>query len=479
MQDRFMKKNAGKRRLKAEKRTCASTAVLCTLATLGLLGCGQTYRPVVSAINPVGPAGQPTKYAIAISSPSQASNGLLTLVDFSGDSILATPEILPNPSYLAVLSSGAYAYAINGENSLSTIPLSSPAGLLTSLVVQTALPTNPPANVPSISAFTFGSAARVLLPEAGRSAVAVLTAASPALQQEVAVSANPVYVVGTDSTPRAYVISNGNGTGTGQVAAIEGSSLSVSNTISVGIDPVYGVETADVRRAFILNQGSGTVSVINVTNNVLDDANPVLPATGTLGVNPVWADLATATNELLVLSAGDGVNPGTLSVISIPLCNAAAQPTNPSCNATNPVDGAGFGTIIASIPVGVNAAMVSVLADGTQAYVVNKGNAAASPDVPGSVTVINLTSNTVVATIPGATATSPDLTPVCPSTVGGAACVYGHPTTIAVTNGSPTGKVYTTSPDSNYMTVLETDTDAVVTHVNLQGAGVRVRVSAP
>ncbi|MGI4830137.1 MAG: YncE family protein [Janthinobacterium lividum] len=470
-----MKKDAGKRRSKAVVGTEASTAVLCTLATLGLLGCGQTYRPVVSAINPVGPAGQPTKYAIAVSSPSTGTNGLLTLVDFSGDSVIATPEILPNPTYLAVLASGAEAYAINGENSLSAIPLTSPTALLTSVVVQTALPTDPPANASSISAFTLGTAARVLLPEAGRSSVAVLTAGSPALQQEIAVSANPVYVVGTDTTPRAYVISNGNGTGIGQVAAIEGSSLSISATIPVGIDPVFGVETADVRRAFILNHGSGTVSVINVTNNALDNANPVLPATGTLGVNPIWADLSTATNELLVLSAGNGTDPGTLSVVSIPLCNTAAQPTNPSCDATNPTDGAGFGTVLASIPVGVNAAMVSVLADGTQAYVVNQGNGT----VQGSVTVINLTSNTVVATIPGAAATSPGLTPVCPSTVGSAACVYGHPATVAATTGTPTGKVYITSPDSNYMTVLETDTDAVDTHINLQGAGVRVRVSAP
>jgi hypothetical protein len=49
---------------------------------------------------------------------------------------------------------------------------------------------------------------------------------------------------------------------------------------------------------------------------------------------------------------------------------------------------------------------------------------------------------------------------------------------VAVTTGSPTGKVYVTSPDSVYMTVIYTDTDSVVTHINLQGFGVRVLVTS-
>ena len=57
-------------------------------AGLSTLGCGSQYRPVVSAINPVGPAGQPTKYAVAVSSPNTTpvlvsgytiANGVITL----------------------------------------------------------------------------------------------------------------------------------------------------------------------------------------------------------------------------------------------------------------------------------------------------------------------------------------------------------------------------------------------------------------
>ncbi len=232
--------------------------------------------------------------------------------------------------------------------------------------------------------------------------------------------------------PRAYAISNTGANSQGIVSAIEGTSLSISATIPVGNNPVYGVETSDVQRAFILNRGSGTVSVINVTNNALDSANPVIPRSGTLGVNPVWADLVTATNTLVVLNQGDGVHPGTLSIISIPLCNAAAQATNPSCNPTNPVDAATFGTVVGSVPVGVNPVEVSVLSDGSRAYVINQGNPSASPAIAGSVSVVNLATATVTATIPAAfTNGKPTQPPTCPdgSTL---TCVYGTPNTIAV-----------------------------------------------
>jgi hypothetical protein len=57
--------------------------------------------------------------------------------------------------------------------------------------------------------------------------------------------------------------------------------------------------------------------------------------------------------------------------------------------------------------------------------------------------------------------------------------VYGHPNTVAATTGTPAGKVYVTSPDNQYLTVIYTDTDTVQTHIPLQGLGVRVIVTSP
>jgi hypothetical protein len=433
------------------------------------VGCGNQYRPVVSAINPVGPASQPTKYAIAISAPSTTAPGLVTFVDFAGDTVLSTPQVLSNPVYLALAPGGGTGYAINGAGSFNNFPTGSPSTLISSQVGQSTL--NAGSQPVSITSVTMASTnASVFVPEPALAQVAALTATG-SLDQNIGIPNNPIYVVGTSAGRRAYVISEGDGVTPSTVSSLESGNLAVSSTIKVGINPTYGVMTLDGNRAFILNKGSGTVNVLNVVNNGPDTATPVIPATGTLGVNPVWADLSTLTNQLVVLNQGDGTHPGSLSIINIPLCNAASPAGNPNCNPANPVDAVGFGQVLATVPVGINPVMVSVLQDGTKAYVANQGNAAAG--VEGSVSVVNLVSGQVSATIP---ATSVASATADTNTTPGAA--YGHPTTIAATTGTPTGKVYVTSSDNKFMTVIETDTDVVDTHVNLQGLGVRVVLTA-
>jgi YVTN family beta-propeller protein len=446
-------------------------------------GCGATYRPVVSAINPVGPAGQPTKFAIAVSDPSfgnAAANtpGLVTIVDFSGDTVLATPSIQPNPNYFVLGNSGNTAYVVNAAGALDTFPVSNPVGLLTSNVDQTTLLANAdPISITALAGTASGTT--IFIPQLGRDSIAALSSNGPSLLQELAppTGTTPNYVVGVDSAPRAYALSSA-ASGAGQAASIE-TTLSlptISNTLTVGTNPVYGVMSPDASRAYILNKGDGTVSVINVQTNQLDLTTPTIgteaAAPGTLALNPVWAVVVPTLVELVVLNQGDGVHPGSLSVVSIPLCNAVTPVTNPDCNQANPVDANGFGTVVATVPVGINPVMVDVLKDGSRAYVVNRGNAAAG--VEGSVSVVNLQTNQVTATIAAtsnAAATQDfDTSPTL---------VYGHPNSVSVSLASPTGKVYITSSDNKFMTVLRTDTDAVTTHITLQGLGLRVLVSAP
>lgn len=462
----------------ARAASIASTSSKAAVTALGfvlLAGCGASYRPVVSAINPVGPAGQPTKFAIAISRPSPGAPGLMTAVDFSGDTIISTPSIQPDPSYFALGNSGASAYVINTSGALDTFGVSNPAGLQTRDVSQTSLLVGAnPVSVSPIS--TPGVGTVIFIPEVGRSAVAALSASGPSLLQELATPANttPTYVVGADSASRAYSLSSANGGGNGFASAIETtlSQPAVSTNLQVGANPVYGVMSADGSRAYIVNKGSGTVSVINVLTNALDATTPVIPATGTLGANPVWAELVPSLSELVVVNAGDGTHPGSLSIINVPLCNSVTPVNNPNCNAANPSDAAGFGTVIATVPVGVNPVMVSVLRDGSRAYVANAGNAGAG--IEGSVSVINLSSNTVSTTIAGTSSTDSTADASTSPTK-----VYGHPNSITSSLASPTGKVYITSGDNRFLTVLRTDTDAVTTHVNLQGSGLRVLMTAP
>ena len=274
-----------------------------------------------------------------------------------------------------------------------------------------------------------------------------------------------MYTVGVSSAPRVYAIAQGNTAGgPGTASAIETTSNTISATIPVGVLPVYGVMTADARRAFIINKGDGTVSVINAQANAPDSF--MLSPTGTIpvGTAPVWADFAPTLAEMLVVNEGSGTNNGTVSVINIPLCSSTTVTSNPNCDVNDPVDAVGFGQTLATIPVGINPVMIAVLQDGTQAYVANAGNASN----PGSVSVINLLTDTVVATLPAGTSTNE-----------ADSLVHGHPSFIAATTGDPTGKVYVTAPDSTDLTIIRTDIDTVETHLPLQGYGVEVRVSAP
>jgi DNA-binding beta-propeller fold protein YncE len=126
------------------------------------------------------------------------------------------------------------------------------------------------------------------------------------------------------------------------------------------------------------------------------------------------------------------------------------------------VDATAFGQVVATVPVGVNPVMVSVLSDYSRAYVINAGNpslpcGSGTGQTPCSVSVVDLTKNTVTATIP----------------------INGHPAYIATTNSTPTGKVYVVCKDSQQMTVIETDTDTFYTTIPLQGYGVSVRTTLP
>jgi len=530
----------------------AAAAVLAAFVGM-VAGCGNSYRPVLATIGAVGPAGQPTKYAVAISTPTPpgspcplpgqtTSNGLMTMVDFSGDTVLVTAALGANPYFLQLSQGGGQGYTLNCDKTLNTFPITT--SLIASQVQESTLP--PGSNPVDVFTTSFAT----YLADPGVGAVDQLANTPPALRQQLASPPgySPIYMVGQSQAQRAYALSQALNGGPGVVQAIETNANTISATLPVGSGPVYGVMTLDLRRAFVLNQTDGTVSVINSQNNALDTPLNTINLCGgavPCGARPVWADEAAGLNELVVANegpvfpvtgysitnnvltvttgpqnvvagqsitltgfsgstflnkqvvqvsatgltgttfqapfihanvaatseggqafTGNGTTPGSVTIINIPLCSVTALPTNPNCNPANPIDAINFGTVAATIPVGVNPIMVAVLGDYTRAYVANagvaglpcatNGIAVAGVSTTCTVSVVNLLSNTVTATIP----------------------ISGHPAYLALANSTPTGKVYVVCKDSQVMTVIKTETDSIDTTIPLQGYGVSVRMTS-
>jgi DNA-binding beta-propeller fold protein YncE len=438
-----------------------------------IAGCGSTYRPVVTPITPSGPAAQPSSFAVVVSAPSTTTPGIATVIDYSGDSVLALAPIGNGPVTFTIDEVGGNGYTINSDGTLSNFPISST--LQAKQVEYTTLPsTANPVNLFSPSsgmyaADLFGDVADVFsgFPQAFKLAIPV-----------PAPSTAPVTIIGPASVgQRDFAINQNLGTAptgvecntspttqpAGSANGIELSSFTISSTIPMGKCPVYGVESADNKRLFVLNRGDDTISVINAQDNTLDNQCPapagcvnqsgqtyfthpllplslsavtatgVTPPNGTAGMTqtagPVYAEYNQATAQLVVADY-DG---GTISVIDV----SEDEYGN---------DSPTFGTTY-TIPVGNNPAAVTVLADGSRAYTANQADQ--------TVTIVTLSSHTVEKTL----------------------AITGHPRTVVSTQNSQFGKVYVASPDSPYLTILRTDLDIVDTTVLVEGNIVDVRVT--
>ena len=434
------RRSAGKGKFAAveTKRFWGKASMLLLLGAAA--GCGNQYRPVVTPVRPTGPASQPTAYAVAITQPTGSTSGIETLLNFSGDSVLAQVTIGNFPLDFTLDGPGATAYTLDGDGSLSDIPISP---TVQTKDVQTSTLTT--GSVPVNELVGTGS---LYVADQANNAVAVLTGTPPGLKQEIPVpEPGLINLVGRPAAVRFYAISQGVGAGvcatpatqtaTGFASSLEAATNTFSASIPLGICPVYGLSSADNLRTFILNRGSGTVTVIDSQKNTLDTQTHIDPITGqpvsngtlTLPAGPVYAELYDTTSQLVTAN----YDSNSISVIDV---------STDTFNNDSPQ----FGTIH-NIPVGTHPSSVTVLQDGSRAYVANSDD--------GTVSVVNLSSYTVEKVI----------------------AVSGHPRTIVSAYNYPIGKVYVSSPDTNNLTILRTDTDTISATLQMQGNVVAVRVT--
>jgi len=470
--------------LRAVVRFAFTGGALSVLVT----GCGNNYRPVINPITSSGPPPQPTSYAAVVSAPSPTAPGILTMIDYAGDTILNETPIGPGPRMFTIDAFGNNGYTINSDGTLSNfaiIPSLQAKSVSTSTLppsAQLVNLTSPPTGLWATD--LSGDVIDVFfgIPQAFKLAVPVATAGNPATL--------PVMVTGAPALigERAYAVSQNlpDATGSmtcnnpanfataanGVVTPFEISSDTTDPPIPVGKCPVAAFESTDQQRLYVLNRGDDTITVINATNDTLDACTPfqnqngqtvhchptlplslnavtatgITPPNGTSGMTatagPVYAEYNPATQQLVAANY-DG---GTVSVIDVSL----DQYGN---------DSATFGTTY-TIPVGntaaPNPASVTVLFDGSKAYTANQNDDSGTGN--GTVTVVNLSTHTVEKTL----------------------TVVGHPRTVVSTQNSEYSKIYVASPDSPFITIIQstpTVTDLIDTTVLMQGNVVDVRVT--
>lgn len=432
-----------------------------------IAGCGNNYRPVVTPINPNGPASQPTSYAVVVSAPSPTASGIVTIIDYSGDTVMAIAPIGPGPRTFVMDQLGATGYTVDSDGTLANFPISTTLQAK-NVTYSTLAASSQPVNLMAPSAGLWAA-------DLTGNVVDVFQSSPAAFKLAIPVAPTPVMIIGSPTLQgqREYALSQNFNDPTGVacntspasapagvVTPIELSTNSADSPIPVGKCPVYAVPSADQKRLFVLNRGDDTVTVINSQNNALNSCTPfidtqtgrtvtchpklplstaavtstgITPPNGTSGMpataGPVYAEYNSVTNQLVVADY-DG---GTITMIDCSLDEFGN-------------DGPTFGTTY-TIPVGKNPASVTVLADGTRAYSANQAD--------GTVTIANLTSHTVEKTL----------------------TVVGHPRTVVSTQNSLFGKVYVASPDSPYLTILATLTDLVDTTVLIEGNILDVRAT--
>lgn len=455
-----------------------------------IAGCGSAYRPVVTPINPSGPAQQPNSLVAVVSVPSPSTAGIATIIDYSGDTIVAQQPIGPGPLAFTVDGTGSTGYTVNSDGTLTNFPFSNQ--LQEKNINYSTLPST------AVAVGLFSPSAGLWVADQTGNVADVLTGSGSAQTFKLAipVAPTPVEIAGPSTAGQYnYAISLNNSattspilysdmtcntapatvTETGEVDVIGTSNYFVSARIPAGKCPVFAVQSTDNRRLFILNRGSDTITVVNSQNQTLDTCapftnqngqpvtcHPTLPLTTAAATaagvtppqgsnllskpaaGPVYAEYSATTSQLIVADY-DG---GAVSVIDVSL----DQYGN---------DSPTFGTTF-TIPVGntatPNPASVTVVSDLSggndyRAYTANQNDDSGTGN--GTVSIVDISSHTLEKTLP----------------------VVGHPRTVTSTSNSLYGKVYVASPDSPYLTIIRTDQDIIDATVLVPGNVMDVRVS--
>ena len=329
-------------------------ASLCLVA-VGILGCGNTFRPTILPVTQPGGDPQPFARAVVLSNNSGAA-GATANIDTTGDTNLFNMTTGKGPVQAAIVNLVVYT-ANRPEDTVTSY------NLLASNTPPTTI--SLPAGAQPVFVHSRESAS-VYVADFGLNQVSVISTATASVTNNVVVGTQPSSIAEQPNGGKVYVANFGSG----DVTVIATVDKSVLKTVPVGSNPIFAVASPDSSLIYVVNQGSGSVSVIQTSDDTVK-------ATIAVGSSPNFAMFDPSLGRVYVTNTGSG----NVSIID--------------ANSVSPT----FLTVIATVATGPGPTSVAAMSDGSKVYVANSGVAAPwQPGVcggsaPGTVSVISTTSN--------------------------------------------------------------------------------------
>jgi YVTN family beta-propeller protein len=323
---------------------------LAIVLLLVLLGpaCNDVYRPIAYPV-PV-PGGDPgTADEVAVLQPGLSGNpDIVSIINATGDTNVGNKQFGPGAAWITFDASKSVILTAN--TSINTVTA---ASLLTSTTTTATLTQNSrPVFLGTrrpgiVYVVNQGVVASCDVPVQGiqSASIGIVLSGSVSLSQNTclkfgsSVSHHPIYLTQTSDTSRVVVLDDQSN----EAWILDGVNYDVMANIGVGSTPVWAVTSPDSTTAYVINRGSSDISVVNLSTDAVVTTVP------TGGSGPVYAAVDTKLTRLYVVNQGDS----TLSVFDI--------------SHSVPVP------IRTGIPVGPSPNSVTILPDGSAAYVANTG----------------------------------------------------------------------------------------------------------
>jgi YVTN family beta-propeller protein len=331
-------------------------------------------------------------------------SGSISAIDTTSNQVVATVEVGPGPHGMVISPTGKKAYVAN----YGTFP--TPLGQARCLS-------------DTVSVLRLGT--RHLAAASGDK-----TADAPKVVATVTVGPGPLAVAITPDDEEVYVTNFGRdpslfpgGVPGNTVSVIQTRSNEVVATIPVGKLPAGVAITPDGKHAYVTNRGDNEVSVIDTATHTVVATVPVQIQPANIAFTPdgrrayvtnfgsnTVSVIDTATHTVVPVPDGEAIKVGIVPIgVAITpdggrvyVVNVNFSPFPPFPPGEVSVIDTATNTVVKTVAVGAGPRAVAITPDGAHAYVTNFLDLLTVDGIPvdGSVSVIELATNTVVDTVP-------------------------------------------------------------------------------